>query len=196
MSKIPRESHHNWLCLNVPKTKKKSSVEITHFQIFSLWTYENVFSVGEVLLQMHANKPRNIRSCGKLSQAWWRLYVKMITIASDKWLGAWSAPEYYVNQCWLIVNWIFRYKLQWNLNQNSTIFFRKTCLKMSAATCRLLWLYSVFQMPKLCLLIISFIYIPGTEMIAQNPEENEPKSWLSQEDLDAGCEHSVVPMDS
>ena len=23
-----------------------------------------------------------------------------------------------------------------------------------------------------------------------------PKSWLSQEDLDAGCEHSLVPMDS
>ena len=23
-----------------------------------------------------------------------------------------------------------------------------------------------------------------------------PKSWLSQEDLDAGCEHSMVPMDS
>ena len=23
-----------------------------------------------------------------------------------------------------------------------------------------------------------------------------PKSWLSQEDMDAGCEHSMVPMDS
>ena len=23
-----------------------------------------------------------------------------------------------------------------------------------------------------------------------------PKSWLSQEGLDAGCEHSLVPMDS
>ena len=23
-----------------------------------------------------------------------------------------------------------------------------------------------------------------------------PKSWLSQEDLDAGCEHSLVPTDS
>ena len=23
-----------------------------------------------------------------------------------------------------------------------------------------------------------------------------PKSWLSQEELDAGCEHSLVPMDS
>ena len=23
-----------------------------------------------------------------------------------------------------------------------------------------------------------------------------PKSWLSQEDLDAGCEHSMVPIDS
>ena len=23
-----------------------------------------------------------------------------------------------------------------------------------------------------------------------------PKSWLSQEDLDAGCEHSMVPVDS
>ena len=23
-----------------------------------------------------------------------------------------------------------------------------------------------------------------------------PKSWLSQEDLDAGCEHSLMPIDS
>ena len=29
-----------------------------------------------------------------------------------------------------------------------------------------------------------------------NTKLMSPKSWLSQEDLDAGCEHSLVPMDS
>ena len=32
--------------------------------------------------------------------------------------GACSAPSLYLNQCWLIVNWTIRNKLQWNSNQN------------------------------------------------------------------------------
>ena len=32
------------------------------------------------------------------------------------------APSHYLNQCWNIVNWTPRNKLQWNLNRNSYIF--------------------------------------------------------------------------
>ena len=38
------------------------------------------------------------------------------------WLGAWSAPTHYLNQCWYIVNWTLGNKFQWNLNQNTIIF--------------------------------------------------------------------------
>ena len=31
------------------------------------------------------------------------------------WLVAYSAPSYYLNQCWVIVNWAVRNKLQWHL---------------------------------------------------------------------------------
>ena len=32
--------------------------------------------------------------------------------------------SYYLNQCWNIVNWTLRNKLQWNINQNSYIFIQ------------------------------------------------------------------------
>ena len=38
-----------------------------------------------------------------------------------KWLFAWSAPSHYLNQCWNIVNWALRNKLQWKFNGNSYI---------------------------------------------------------------------------
>ena len=46
-------------------------------------------------------------------------------IGSDKWLVAWSAPSHYLNQCWNIVNWTMRNKLQWNFKQSSTIFIQE-----------------------------------------------------------------------
>ena len=41
------------------------------------------------------------------------------------WLVAYFAPSHYVNQCWVIVNWPLRNKLQWNFNQNTNIFINK-----------------------------------------------------------------------
>ena len=46
---------------------------------------------------------------------------------------AWSAPSQYLNQCWNIVNWTLRNKLQWNLDRNSNITFKKMHLKVSSA---------------------------------------------------------------
>ena len=37
----------------------------------------------------------------------------------------WSAPSHYLNQCWDIVNWTPKNKLQWNFNRNSYIFIKK-----------------------------------------------------------------------
>ena len=34
-------------------------------------------------------------------------------------------PSHYLNQCWDIVNWIFRNKLQWNINRNQYIFIQE-----------------------------------------------------------------------
>ena len=42
---------------------------------------------------------------------------------------AWPAPSHYLNQCWIIVNWTLRNKLQWNLNQNSNILIQENALE-------------------------------------------------------------------
>ena len=42
-----------------------------------------------------------------------------------QWLVAYSAPSHYLNQCWIVVNWSPRNKLQWNFNLNSKLFIHK-----------------------------------------------------------------------
>ena len=53
---------------------------------------------------------------------------------------------------------------------------------------------------QLCLLPRAQLTHCGREDLSKwtifNTILTSPKSWLSQEDLDAGCEHSLVPMDS
>ena len=51
--------------------------------------------------------------------------------------GAYLAPSHYLNQCWVIVNWSLRNKLQWNLNWNTKLFihgnaFENVVSKMAA----------------------------------------------------------------
>ena len=52
-------------------------------------------------------------------------FSKLTTIGSDNGL----LPSYYMNQCWKIVNWTLRNKLQWNLNQNSYIFIQENAFE-------------------------------------------------------------------
>ena len=39
------------------------------------------------------------------------------------------APRHYLNQCWNIVNWTLRNKLQWKFNRNSNIFIHKNAFE-------------------------------------------------------------------
>ena len=41
------------------------------------------------------------------------------------WFVAYSAPSHYLNQCWVIVNWTLRNKLQLNIDQNTKLFIHK-----------------------------------------------------------------------
>ena len=41
------------------------------------------------------------------------------------WLVAYSAPNHYLNQFWIIVNLTFRNKLQWKCNQNTKLFIHE-----------------------------------------------------------------------
>ena len=48
-----------------------------------------------------------------------------------QWLVAEQATSHYLNQCWNIVNWTLRNKLQWNLNPNSYIFIQENAFENS-----------------------------------------------------------------
>ena len=53
----------------------------------------------------------------------------VLHICVSKWLVAYSTPSHYLNQCWVIVNWTLRNKLQWNLKKLN-LWFIKMCLKV------------------------------------------------------------------
>ena len=74
---------------------------------------------------------------------------KLTIIGSDNGLVAWTAPSHYLNQCWNIVNWTLRDKLQWNFNRNSNIFIQENALEnivceMASMLSRPQWHPSVF----------------------------------------------------
>ena len=47
----------------------------------------------------------------------------------SQWLVAWTAPSHYMNQCWNVVNWSLRNKLQWNSYRNYCIFIHENALE-------------------------------------------------------------------
>ena len=51
-----------------------------------------------------------------------------------------SAPSHYLNQCWNIVNWTFRNKLQWNFNRNSSIFIKE--IAFQNVVCKMVFILS------------------------------------------------------
>ena len=57
---------------------------------------------------------------------------KLTIISSDNALSPGQAPSHYLNQCWNVVSWTLRNKLQWNLQRFS---FKKMHLKISAKWC-------------------------------------------------------------
>ena len=46
-----------------------------------------------------------------------------------QWLVAYSAPNDYLNQCRVDVNWTFRNKITWNLNRNAKLFVHKNAFE-------------------------------------------------------------------
>ena len=43
-----------------------------------------------------------------------------ISKSSQRWLVTYSAPSHYLDQCWVIVNWIFGNDLPWNFDLSFT----------------------------------------------------------------------------
>ena len=88
----------------------------------------NIIAADALLTHLPLVPHRCIR---ELTHLWW-------------WLVAWSTPSHYLNQCWHIVNWTLRNKLQWNSNQNTKLFihenaFQNVIWEMAAILFRRRW---------------------------------------------------------
>ena len=134
--------------------------------IFSLFFLTSVVrsgwpAIGTVNISgPRAALQRRRRKCGSITG--WVGYRFLCTTSATLWLPAkplnslrlsdayicvgnltiiWSAPSHYLNQCWYIVNWTPRNKLQLNVNRNSYTFiqenpFENVVWKMAAILSR------------------------------------------------------------
>ena len=109
------------LCITVPLCRESTSNwGITSLKSAELWWFLLLFAwidfcnnfIGWRIL---INWGGVMHICViKISHHWFRY-----------WLVACLAPSHYLNQCWLIVNWALRNKVQWNFNRYSNIFIQK-----------------------------------------------------------------------
>ena len=114
-------------------------------------------------------------------------------------------PSHYLNQCWSIVNWTLRNKLQWNLNWNSYIFIQETASEN--AVCKIAAILSWPQYVQECSLMAdnSLIPIPAQTSFSQNLGQTESGvTWsfpvliyygwlihLGWENMTAICRHFI-----
>ena len=72
----------------------------------------------------------NIWSVSNIVYSHWgrvtHICVSNLTITGS---GNGLSPSHYLNQCWNIINWTFRNKLQWKFNQNSNIFIQENAFE-------------------------------------------------------------------
>ena len=76
------------------------------------------------------SKPCPINNPSRPSAAYIRQWVGLALVQIIA-CFAYSASSQYLNQCWVIVNWTLRNKLQWKFNQNTKFSFTKMLLKIS-----------------------------------------------------------------
>ena len=93
-------SGFNWLRAISQETFQPSVIKIRLENAYGQW--------------INSLRPSDPYMLQQTNQHWFR-----------QWLVAWSATSHYLNQCWDIVNWTLRNKLQWNFNRNFNIFIQK-----------------------------------------------------------------------
>ena len=77
-------------------------------------------------------------------------------------------PSHYLNQCWNVVNWTFRDKLQWNCNWNSNIFIEENVFE------NVIWkMASILSWPQ-------FVKYPKWYCITKSPPLDSFKGYSSE----------------
>ena len=100
-----------------------------------IFSNENVWTSIKISPKFVPEGPINIIPASFQIMAWCQpgrvthiCVSKLTIIGSD---SGWTASSHYLNQCWNIINFILRNKLQWNLNRNSYIFTQENAFENS-----------------------------------------------------------------
>ena len=98
--------------------KDTSNFRMNHYQV----KLTDKREMWAIIAQHRSNSIAHAAS--ELIEAEWRIYasVNYTTIGSD---NGWTVPCHYLNQCWRIVNWTLRKKLQWFFYRNKNTFIDK-----------------------------------------------------------------------
>ena len=98
-----------------------------------IWTNAGLLLIGpletnfsEILIEIHTFSSKKMHL--KMLSAKWRPFYLGLNVLR-KWHVVCSVASHYLNQCWIIVNWALRNKLQWNLNRNSYIFIQENAFE-------------------------------------------------------------------
>ena len=91
-----------------------------HWLLNSLNTLVAVWTLTHCSLVTHI--------CFKLGHQWLRKWHVFCLVSSHS-----------LNQCWLIVNWTHRNKIQWTFDPNTNIFFEEKGFKMLLTKCEPFW---------------------------------------------------------
>ena len=113
--------------------------------------------------------------------------TKLTSIGSDNGLPpSWTAPSHYLNQCWNIVNWSLRNKLQWKFNRNSNIFIHENAIE--SVVCEMA---AIFSQPQ----CVNGWPLPVTYRHDDVYKIKSHWKWLSQQMLLSPREYGLHPVD-
>ena len=79
------------------------------------------------------------------------------------WLVAYSAPGHYLNQCWVIINWTLRNKLQWNFDQNAKVFIYENASKN--IVCEMAAIFDLGRLIKLLIAMMTIAALPALAVL-------------------------------
>ena len=120
-----------WNYLSIPKLQRCSRWSLGMDKWFHPTLYNGCNYLSILCLKLNHVSKRNPRCPGKVMTAKLSMFPfgKINNHWFRQWLVAWSAPSHYLNQCWHILNWNLRNKLQWNLNRNPFIFIQENAFE-------------------------------------------------------------------
>ena len=119
MHQLTRPSFTGRICPAIPQAWLSGQVEFTPSPAGCCfpWVQDKM---AAILQTTFSNAFSSIKTFEFWIKFHWNMFFWVL-------LKIWQ-PSYYLNQCWVIVSWTHRNKLQQNLYQNTKVFIHEKCI--------------------------------------------------------------------